>query len=254
MQHDAPIKFVRHVNTAQGYYLVTGGWDNQVKWWDGRSPQPIQTVQLSAAAHAASFTEQLGVVCTTDRRVLIFDLRKGLNPITDFESPLKYPTRSVATFSTPDGFTIGSTEARIQIHYINLDATTAAGLQVPSKTFSYRCHRDPPATTAQPTIVHSINTLASYQGDIFLSGGSDGLLTFWHKANRTKLGELARNPSPITATAFSPDGALLAYAAGYDWHKGIEYNNPQTYPNSILVHAITQNDLVEKKSNTTGRR
>ena len=232
--------------------MVTGGWDNQVKWWDGRSPNPIQTVPLTAPAHVASFNEQLGVVCTTDRRVLIFDLRKGLSPITDFESPLKYPTRSVSTFAQPDGFTLGSTEGRIQIHYVNLDATTVAGLQVTQKSFSYKYHRDPPATAAQPTVVHSVNCLSAYQGDIFISGGSDGLVTFWHKTNRTKLGEFARNPSPITATAFSPDGTLLAYAAGYDWHKGIEYHNPQVYPNTLLVHAVTQTDLVEKK--TTGTR
>lgn len=245
---------MKHVNTAQGYYLVTGGWDSQVKWWDGRSPQPIQSVQLSAPVHAGSFNEQLGVVCTTDRQVMLFDLRKGLQPVTSFESPLKYPTRSVSTFALPEGFTLGSTEGRIQIHYANLDAATAAGIQVTSKSFSYKYHRDAGATSSQPTVVHSVNCLSAYQGDIFISGGSDGLVTFWHKTNRTKLGEFVRHPSPITATAFSPDGKLLAYAAGYDWHKGIEYHNPQVYPNAVLVHLVSQTDLVEKKSTTTGRR
>lgn len=242
------------MNSSAGPFLVTGGWDNAVKWWDGRSAQPTQVVTLTAPIHTASFNEQLGVVCTTDRHVLLFDLRKGLQPVLDFESPLKYPTRSAACFSTPDGFTLGSTEGRIQIHYVNLDATTAAGMQVTNKSFSYKYHRDAPTTSAQPTVVHSVNCLSSHQGDVFISGGSDGLVTFWHKTNRTKLGEFARHPSPITATAFSPDGKLLAYAAGYDWHKGIEHHNPQVYPNALLVHAVTQNDLVEKKSTTATRR
>jgi mRNA export factor len=245
------------VNTAGGQYLVTGGWDGAMKWWDGRAQQPIEVVDMKAPAHSASFNEQLGVICTGNRRILIFDLRKGLQPMLDIESPLKYATRSCATFATPEGFVMGSIEGRIQIHYINLDATTPAAAQVTSKCFSYRYHRDSPTTNAQPTIVHSVNAITSFKDDFFVTAGSDGQITWWNKSSRTKLAEFARHPSPITAIAFSPDLNLFAYSAGYDWHKGIEYNNPKTYPNAILVHAVTENDLKEKQSTkptTTGRR
>lgn len=233
--------------------MVTGGWDNALKWWDGRSAQPIETCDMKAPAHCASFNEQLGVVCTTNRRILIFDLRKGLQPMLDIESPLKYATRSCSIFARAEGFALGSIEGRVQIHYVNLDANNANDAIVSKNCFSYKYHRDAPATTAQPTIVHSVNSLAAFKDDIFITAGSEGQITWWNKQSRTKLGEFNRHPSPITATAFSPDLNLLAYAAGYDWHKGIEFNNQKTYPNAILVHAVTENDLKEKASTSNTR-
>jgi mRNA export factor len=253
--HDDCVKFVKHVNTANGQYLVTGGWDNALKWWDGRAQQPVEVVDMKGPAHTASFNEQLGVVCTGNRRILIFDLRKGLTPVLDIESPLKYATRSVSVFGNPEGFALGSIEGRIQLHYINLDAATPAAMQVTTKCFSYKYHRDPPSTASLPTIVHSVNSITAFKDDIFVTGGSEGQIAWWNKTSRTKLAEFARHPSPITAMAFSPDLNLFAYAAGYDWHKGIEYNNQKTYPNALIVHAVTENDLKEKNpatAKTTG--
>lgn len=205
---------------------------------------------MKGAAHCCSFNQELGVVCTGNRRVLIFDLRKSLAPVNDIESPLKYATRSVSVFGNPEGFALGSIEGRIQLHYINLNAPTPAGMQVSQKCFSYKYHRDPPANNAQPTIVHSVNALAAFKDDIFVTGGSEGQIAWWNKTSKVKLAEFTRHPSPITAMAFSPDLNLFAYSAGYDWHKGFEYNNQKTYPNAIIVHAVTENDLKEKNATT----
>ena len=225
---------------------MTGGWDGALKWWDGRAAQPIQVVDMKAPAHCASFRDKMGVVCTTNRRIMVFDLSKGADPLLEFESPLKYATRSVSVFAKADGFALGSIEGRIQIHYINLDASSASTAQVLNKCFSYKYHRDTPRHSGQPTIVHSINAIAGFQDDIFITAGSEGLVTWWNKNTRVKLGEFNRHPSPITSLAVSPDGNLLAYAAGYDWHKGIEFNDPKTYPPALLVHAVTDVDLKEK--------
>jgi len=255
--HDQPVKFVRHVDTVGGPLLVTGGWDNALKWWDGRQPNPVSVVDMKAPAHCASFNGRMGVVCTGGRRILIFDVSKGPEPILDIESPLKYATRSCSVFANADGFALGSIEGRIQIHYINLDATSAATAQLLQQCFSYRYHRDVPQHHGQPTIVHSINALGAYKDEVFITAGSDGQVTWWNKKTRTKLGEFARHPSPITCMALSPDLNLFAYSAGYDWHKGIEYNDPKVYPSALLVHAVTQTDLTEKpttKTTTTGRR
>jgi len=212
---------------------------------------------MKAPAHTASFNEQLGVVCTTNRRILIFDLRKGFQPLLDIESPLKFATRSCSIFARPEGFALGSIEGRIQIQYINLEANSASEA-ISKNCFSYKYHRDAPTTSSQPTIVHSVNCVTAFKDDIFITAGSEGQITWWNKQTRTKLGEFNRHPSPITATAFSPDLNLLAYAAGYDWHKGIEFNNQKTYPNAVLVHPVTENDLKEKtntaRPGTTGRR
>jgi hypothetical protein len=40
---------------------------------------------------------------------------------------------------------------------------------------------------------------------------------FRDKENRTKVKSFKKMPTPITASCFSKDGNVFAYASGYDW-------------------------------------
>lgn len=44
-QHDAPIKVCRWVPSLN--CVMTGGWDKQLKFWDGKSPQPLCALPTS---------------------------------------------------------------------------------------------------------------------------------------------------------------------------------------------------------------
>ena len=61
----------------------------------------------------------------------------------------------------------------------------------------------------------------------FATAGGDGTFVFWDKDNRAKLKTFQSCKYPITAVQFNTPGDLFAYAVGYDWSKGHEFNNAQ---------------------------
>jgi hypothetical protein len=79
--------------------LVTGSWDKTLRYWDGRSPTPVATVNLPERAYCMDVAYPLAVVATAERHVLIYNLT---NPKVEYKvrfcfdlrfSPL--PTRNV---------------------------------------------------------------------------------------------------------------------------------------------------------------
>jgi mRNA export factor len=56
--------------------LVTGSWDKTVKFWDGRSPNPVHSAMLPERVFCMDVKYPLCVVGTADRNIVIYDLRK----------------------------------------------------------------------------------------------------------------------------------------------------------------------------------
>ena len=62
--------------------MVTASWDRTLKYWDGRSPNPVHTLQLTERAYALDVTFPLMVVGTADRNIMIYNLN---NPTVPFK-------------------------------------------------------------------------------------------------------------------------------------------------------------------------
>lgn len=86
----------------------------------------------------------------------------------------------------------------------------------------------------------------------FSTAGSDGGFNFWDKDNKHRLKPFQRMNQPITATAFSADGNIFAYAVGYDWSKGVEYNS--NVSNYVLLHGVQEAEICKGKKSTSNRR
>jgi mRNA export factor len=65
--------------------------------------------------------------------------------------------------------------------------------------------------------------------------------------------QFQRLNQPITATAFNASGSIFAYAVGYDWSKGVEYNDPNQRK-YVLLHGVQDSEIKGKKANKNGRR
>jgi mRNA export factor len=243
--HDAPIRHVYYSpDMGNGSpCIVTGSWDKTVKYWDVRAPSgsPMGTIPLPDKVFCMDVRSPLMVVGTADRQIRVFDIRKPTAPFHEKITQLKHQFRCLATFTDRLGYAVGSIEGRVSIDHIQ-EAHR-------KNDFSFKCHRD-----ADTGIIYAVNSISFHEEyGTFATAGADGGFNFWDKDNKHRLKQFQRLNQPITATAFSADGSIFAYAVGYDWSKGAEYNDP-TLRKYILLHGVQAGEIKEKKSSKPGRR
>ncbi|KAF7985646.1 hypothetical protein HWV62_2165 [Athelia sp. TMB] len=243
-QHDAPIKVVRWVDSPQGGILATGSWDKTIKYWDLRAPNPVSTVQLPDRCYSMDIAYPLMVVGTAERHIQVFNLSNPTTPYKTMMSPLKWQTRVVSCFQSPQGsgFAVGSIEGRVAFQYI--DEKDAAN------NFSFKCHRgDQNPAAKDQSIVYSVNDVSFHPvHGTFSTCGSDGTTHFWDKDVRMRLKTLDQAPGPIVATAFNRDGGIYAYAVSYDWSKGHTGMAPGL-PVKIFLHACKDEEVKKRPNN-----
>ena len=234
-QHDAPVKHVFAVSEMS--LVASGGWDRTVRFWDTRQPTPAAVLQMPERVYAMDVRYPLMVVGTAERKICIYNLAGGnwQTPYRQEDSPLRYQTRCIATFPNQSGFAIGSIEGRVAIHHVD---PKDAG-----RNFAFKCHRE---QNGAETHIYSVNSIAFHdQFHTFATAGADGVFNFWDKDSKQRLMAFKKGMQPISCSAFSPNGAIYAYAYSYDWSKGSEHHNPAT-PNSILLHAVKKEEIQQR--------
>ncbi|CAD7930995.1 unnamed protein product [Amoebophrya sp. A25] len=230
-QHAAPVKEVFWCEEMK--MVISGSWDKTVKFWSGTSPQP--TLSLDTAdqrVYSMDLQYPLLVVATANRRLLAYDLAQianNRNPVRQGETALKMQTRCVSAFPDKSGYAVGSIEGRCSIAYVT--ETT--------KNFAFKCHRNNDE-------IYAVNSISFHPTfGTFATSGSDGVFTFWDKDNRQRLKQFNSVGSPITASGFSPNGQLFAYACSYDWSKGHEHNNPNLQ-RKVFLHRLEESEIKPK--------
>jgi mRNA export factor len=233
--------------------IVTGSWDKTVKYWDLRSSTPAASIPCQERVYAMDVKDKLLVIATAERHVNVVNLDDPGKFFKTMQSPLKHQTRAVSCFKEANGFMIGSIEGRCAFQYINeKESKFVPVLQFEmhanmcSLNMSFKCHRDP---VVNNTIsIWTINTISTHPiFGTFSTAGSDGTFHFWDKDARCRLKGYPAVGGSISASAFNRDGTIFAYAVSYDWHKGYASNNPQ-YPNKIMLHPVTEEEVKPKQS------
>jgi mRNA export factor len=229
--------------------LMSGGWDGKLHFWDMRQQNPAWSYDFGKKIFTMSMTYPLLVVGLSDRIVSYFNMNKlsGTNfgPDATFESHLKHQTRKIATFPEGDGYAIGSIEGRVAIKHIDLNKAPEINQETKTTThkddFAFRCHR----TGEGQSEVYAVNDIAfNPVYGTFCTSGGDGSWIIWDKDSRSRLrAGFHQNRAPITAIDYSGNGDLLAYACGYDWAKGVQYE--KSFSPKINIHYC--NDADKKK-------
>lgn len=108
-----------------------------------------------------------------------------------------------------------------------------------SSNFSFKCHRQQDGANRDIAKVYSVNAISFHpEHGTFSTAGSDGTFHFWDKDAKHRLKGYPDVGGSITATDFSRQGNIFAYAISYDWSKGYAHNLP-TITNRIKLHPIT---------------
>jgi hypothetical protein len=77
--------------------LITGSWDQTLRFWDPRSPSPQQSShETPERVYQIDLVNNTLVVAMASRLFNIYDIRKMDSPAQQRESSLKFMTRSLA--------------------------------------------------------------------------------------------------------------------------------------------------------------
>lgn len=227
--HDGPVKTCHMIKGSNCACLMTGSWDKTLKFWDMRTPSPMMTINLPERCYCADVQYPMAVVGTAGYGIIIYSLENNPTEYKRMENPLKFQHRAISIFKdknkVPVGFSVGSIDGRVAIQYVNT--------LNPKDNFIFKCHRLTGASGCQD--IYAVNDLAFHPiHDTLVTVGSDGTFSFWDKDARIKLKCSDTLDQSITKCGFNANGQIFAYALGYDWSKGHEYNNPAKKPQIFL--------------------
>ncbi|KAJ5935883.1 hypothetical protein N7454_005181 [Penicillium verhagenii] len=224
-EHKAPIRSCHMFPSPQGGspLLVTGSWDGLVKYWDLRQQTSIAEIKCQNRVYTMDVKNKLLVIGTADRYINIVNLDNPTNIYKTIQSPPQVADAG-----------IGSIEGRCAIQYVEEKDSAS--------NFSFKCHRETPATSRDTCNIYSVNSIRFHPvHGTFSTAGSDGTFHFWDKDAKHRLKGYPAVGGPISSTAFNHDGTIFAYAVSYDWSKGY-MGNTQPNTSKIMLHPVAPDE------------
>lgn len=233
--HNSPIRCLEH--SIDNNLMITGGWDSQLKLWDGRSPNAIGTYIQPDRIYTFDVCGNTIVVGTAERRVLVWDLKNMSYPQQRRESSLKFQTRFIRCFSNKEGFVLSSVEGRVAVEYLDPSP------DIQKKKYAFKCHRNKDTATGLEYIF-PVNSISFHSGyNTFATGGSDGFVNIWDGFNKKRLCQFHKYPTSISSLSFSPNDTYLAIASS----NLAETNDIKDIPpDSIFIRKVSDQETKPK--------
>ncbi|KAF7327582.1 Poly + rna export protein [Mycena kentingensis (nom. inval.)] len=242
-QHDAPIKVVKWVDSPQAQVLATGSWDKTIKYWDLRTPAPVATVQLPERCYTMDIQYPLMVVGTAERHMQV----GSLDGFAQFiQCSLQIFNLSNPTTPYKAGHPLAASHnldhPRHSYRLSNGKRASLAALPRPQQPAASQSGVWRVVWPSNGGIVYAINDISFHpvHGTFSTAGADDA---------RNRLKSFDAAPAPITATAFSRDGAIFAYSIGYDWSKGHGGMTPG-HINKLMLHACKDEEVKKRPRKT----
>ena len=130
--------------------------DKTVKFFDTREKQCVGTYEQSnGKVYSLSVVDEKLVVATSERKVLVWDLRNMAKYEMRRESSLKYQTRALRCFPNKEGYVMSSIEGRVAVEYFSSDA------EVQKRKFAFKCHR---VKEGSVELIYPVNAISFHTG------------------------------------------------------------------------------------------
>mmetsp|Transcript_30726 Transcript_30726/g.117565 ORF Transcript_30726/g.117565 Transcript_30726/m.117565 type:complete len:325 (-) Transcript_30726:4029-5003(-) len=208
--------------------IATGGWDETLCGWSPDSStssprKPLFSVKVPGRVFAMS---PLGgtkvLVGTSNRQILLFDVRNPSQPELQRESLLKNQLRCIVGLPDGSGFTAASTEGRVAIE--KLDGVGS---------YTFKCHR-------VGNRIYPVNAISFHpHWHTFATGGADGSVSVWDGNAKKRIRHYPRYDTSVSSLAFHPKGNLLAVAISYTFEEG-DKAHPE---DKVLLKPVTDADV-----------
>lgn len=152
--HNDAIKCVEVAAKVNG--ILTGSWDKTIKLWDIREKECIGTYeQCNGKVYSMSVIDEKIAVATSERKVIIWDLRNMQQYLMRRESSLKYQTRAIKISPNKEGYVMSSIEGRVAVEYFDPDS------EIQKRKFAFKCHRMKENNIEH---IHPVNTISFHNG------------------------------------------------------------------------------------------
>ncbi len=147
--------------------ILTGSWDKTIKLWDVREKECIGTYeQCNGKVYAMNVIDEKIAVATSERKVIIWDIRNMRQYWIRRESSLPYQTRAIKISPNKEGYVMSSIEGRVAVEFFNPDP------EVQKRKFSFKCHRSKDNYNIEH--IHPVNTISFHNGyNTFATGKFD---------------------------------------------------------------------------------
>ncbi|WFD29894.1 mitotic spindle checkpoint protein Bub3 [Malassezia sp. CBS 17886] len=207
--------------------LLSGSWDATLKLWDPVTPDAYlrHTIPLPGKVFAMDTVSTQStpasprlVVAMPDRAVYVYSLlalRRAVDadatdeaayaPEQKRESSLKFMLRDVRCMPDGVGYATSSVEGRVAVEFFD------PGAEAQAQKYAFKCHRK---EVDGVDVVYPIHAMAFHPiYGTFATAGGDAHCALWDPVAKKRIRQYAL-PSPLSAAAFSADGALFAVASG----------------------------------------
>lgn len=204
---------------------------------------------LSDRVVSADVLDNHYIVVTADLKIHIFDLVNPSAPVRTIPtSPLITTPRAVKIFHDKKFFAVSSLEGRCCVKTIDAALDNQVDPLQPTRplTFTFRCHRSENLRMIYPVNFIDTHPAAAYNS-VFLTGGSEGTVVLWQRAERHRLTFSFTRPLPVVDGHWNATGDLIVVGSSYDWSKGQEYYNKDAQ-NTITVRHTPEQDLLTPNS------
>ncbi|VDN57045.1 unnamed protein product [Dracunculus medinensis] len=227
-RHEAPVRCIEYCKDQS--LLASGGWDSIVKLWDVRTKTTTGFGNNGGKVYAMDAIANRVIVGTSERKIVVWDVRNLEQPEQIRDSPLKFQTRAIKCFPNGDAFVVSSIEGRVAVEYFDQSP------EVQKNKYAFKCHRE--KTESGEEFIYPVNCIAFHPiYSTFVTGGSDALVSIWDPFNRKRICQLHKFPTTIVSVSFNSSGSQLAIATSYmDELK--ERPNPEP-ESSVVVRKIT---------------
>lgn len=235
-QHQMPVKDVASFTVNNQIYIVSGGWDCVVKFFQvqNNNVQQVGETWVAKPIHYLACNFPLLVTAHSEKWCHVWNLQLCTQghfaPQAVVESPLKYQTSSIGAFKDGKGFAIGSVEGRCAIMNVNFNQS---GEQCVND-FCFKCHRSEDAVkcSGEAFTVNGISFNKLH--NTFVTCGSDGTFVTWNKDTKSRYKSSNKAPLPLTSVCFSDDAQVICFAVGEDWSMGAEF--AKTRQNAVKIY------------------
>ncbi|OHS94567.1 hypothetical protein TRFO_39236 [Tritrichomonas foetus] len=196
--------------------LVTGSlYDFKLNFWDIRdTSKPANTIDLPAKCCALDTAGDSVVVATyaTEPKVHMVDMKQTTKSLSAKSTQLNSIITSIAISPDGKGYVASSVNGAIETNLLGTGGKIIPVHRAGDEVYSSNCV--------------AVSNLPNK--NIFMSGGSNGIIEFFNKDKGVKTTEKPMTTAkvPITALAIMPGKNFYACATGNDWSRGADEKSP----------------------------